>query len=84
MVAPQKPILVIALFSFLISCGNLEGEKEKSIQKNKINPSSKDKKNELPSTKPELLKPTETPIKKEEKKKKFKKLDTLKPVVVIP
>lgn len=83
MVAPKKPILVIALFSLLISCGNIE-EQQKSTQKNRAHPSSKDKKSELPTTKPELLKPTETPIKKEEEKKKFSKLDTLKPVVVIP
>lgn len=84
MLIPQKTILVIALFSFVISCGNLEGEQQKSTQQNRVNPSSKDKESELPTTKPELLKPIETPIKKEEKKKKFKKLDTLKPVVVIP
>ena len=84
MVVPQKPMLVILLFSLIISCGNIAGEQQKSIQKNKVHPSSKDKKSELPSTKKELLKPSETPSKKKEEKKKFRKLDTLKPVVVIP
>ncbi|KAG1657587.1 3-deoxy-D-manno-octulosonic acid transferase [Nymphon striatum] len=59
-------------------------EQQKSTQKDKVHPSSKDKKSELPSTKKELLKPNETPSKKKEEKKKFSKLDTLKPVVVIP
>jgi hypothetical protein len=84
MVVPQKPMLVIILFSLIISCGNIAGEQQKSTQKNKVYPSSKDKKSELPSTKKELLKPSETPSKKKEEKKKFRKLDTLKPVVVIP
>lgn len=79
---PLKIILTIILLSFIISCGDIAEEQQKSTQKNIQHPSATDKKGELPTSKPEAPKPAQTPIFKE--KKKSKKIDTLKPVVVIP
>ena len=83
MLVPQKPILFVVLVYLLISCSNLEKEQHKSTPNKNTIPSSEYKKSGLPVSKPEILESNKTPIKKEEKKKKLKKMDTLKPVVAI-
>lgn len=64
MVVPQKPILFVILVYLLISCSNLEKEQHESTPNKNTIPSSEYKKSGLPVSKPELLEPNKTPIKK--------------------
>jgi len=73
----------ITLF-YLGSCQNYVGKEHETAPQKNVAPSTDYQKTDEEIPAYDRQKPAEKPLKKEEKKAKLKKIDTLKPLVAIP